>query len=260
MEAFPSRQPVGLIPKGHGTGKFRLIMDLSYPHGASVNNGIDPALTLLSHTSVDSVAQPQRVQQLGKGSLLAKMDIESAYRLIPVHPQDQILQAMEWEGEIYVDPMLPLSPKFLMRWRTHSTGVRSVSHYLDDFIIVAPPPPPTQRSASWPSMAVLSMREAGGTYGAPQEGWSHNLHYFLRNPGQHCSWQASPSRGEATTVEDASPGVGSKESLPAQAAGVANWTTHPRLQSGTTGRSFLRRLLDILHATNTRLDGESMLG
>ncbi len=79
----------GLIPKGHSTGKFRLITDLSYPHGASVNDGIDPALTLRSYTSVDSVAQ--RVQWLGKGSLLAKMDIKSAYRLIPVHLQDRIL-------------------------------------------------------------------------------------------------------------------------------------------------------------------------
>jgi len=35
------------------------------------------------------------------------MDIESAYRQIPVHPQDRILQAVEWEGSVYVDPMLP---------------------------------------------------------------------------------------------------------------------------------------------------------
>ncbi len=134
----------------------------------------------------------------------------------------------------------------------------SVSHYLDDFIIVALTP--LRGVPAGPQYAGLNMQEAGGTYGAPQEGWSHNLHYFLRNPGRYCSWQAPPSQGEATTVEDASPGVGSKESLPAQAAGVANWTTHPRLQSGTIGRFFLRRLLDLLHATNTRLDGESMLG
>ena len=40
------------------------------------------------------------------GSLLAKVDIESAYRLIPVHPQDWPLQGMKWEGMIYIDPML----------------------------------------------------------------------------------------------------------------------------------------------------------
>ena len=30
---------------------------------------------------------------------MAKIDIESAYRLIPVHPTDRPLQAMEWKGK-----------------------------------------------------------------------------------------------------------------------------------------------------------------
>ena len=31
----------GVIPKGHTPGKWRLITDLSYPPGLSVNDGID---------------------------------------------------------------------------------------------------------------------------------------------------------------------------------------------------------------------------
>ena len=42
----------GVIPKGHGTGKWRLITDLSYPPGKSVNDGIAPELCSLSYTSV----------------------------------------------------------------------------------------------------------------------------------------------------------------------------------------------------------------
>ena len=30
---------------------------------------------------------------------MAKIDIESAYRLISVHPTDRTLQAMEWKGK-----------------------------------------------------------------------------------------------------------------------------------------------------------------
>ena len=137
----------GLIPKGHNTGKYRLITDLSHPRGSSVNDGIDPALTSLTYITVDSVMQV--VRQLGKGSLLAKMDIESAYRLVPVHPQDRILQAVEWDGQIYVDPMLPFglrsAPKIFtavadaLNWCLQRAGIRFVSHYLDDFIVVAPP-------------------------------------------------------------------------------------------------------------------------
>ena len=71
-------------------GKFRLITDLSYHRGRSVNNGINSDLTSLSYISVDNVTE--LVQQLGRGSLLAEVDIESAYQLVPVHPQDHILQ------------------------------------------------------------------------------------------------------------------------------------------------------------------------
>ena len=95
----------GVIPKGHNTGKWRLITDLSYPPGQSINDGIDPALCSLSYASVDQVAKV--VVEFGKGALMAKIDIESAYRLVPVHHHDHPLQEMEWQGNLYVDPMLP---------------------------------------------------------------------------------------------------------------------------------------------------------
>ncbi len=64
---------------------------------------MDPELCTLSYTTVEEVAA--QAASVGKGALLAKTDIESAYRL--VHPQDRILQAVRWEGAYYVDPMLP---------------------------------------------------------------------------------------------------------------------------------------------------------
>ena len=94
----------GVILKGHNTGKWRLITDLSFPPKYSVSDGIEPTLCSLTYTSVDDVAEI--IAELGVGSLLAKIDIESAYRLIPVHPQDRLLQAVQWDGQIYIDPML----------------------------------------------------------------------------------------------------------------------------------------------------------
>ncbi len=136
----------GLIPKGHNTGKYRLITDLSYPNRGSVNDGISPLLTSLSYVTVDDITR--MAQQMGRGSLLAKMDIEAADRLVPVHPQDRILQTVEWEGSIYVDPMLPFglrsAPKIFnavadaLNWCLQQAGIRFVQHYLDDFIVVAP--------------------------------------------------------------------------------------------------------------------------
>ena len=95
----------GVIPKGHNTGKWRLITDMSSPHNQSVNDGIDPTLCSLSYITTDDVAEI--VTTLGTGSLMAKIDIESAYRLIPVHPDDRPLQAVQWEGQVFIDTRLP---------------------------------------------------------------------------------------------------------------------------------------------------------
>ena len=66
----------GVIPKGHGTGEWRLITDLSSPHGASVNEGIDPDLMSLQYLKIDDVAT--LISEKGAGALLAKVDIEAA--------------------------------------------------------------------------------------------------------------------------------------------------------------------------------------
>jgi hypothetical protein len=136
----------GVIPKGHNTGKWRLITDLSYPPGQSVNDGIDPELCSLSYTSVEAVARV--VAAYPPGALLAKVDIESVYRLVPVHPSDRPLQAMQWDSALFVDPMLPFglrsAPKIFnaiadgLEWYLRHRGVRNVAHYLDDFIVIGP--------------------------------------------------------------------------------------------------------------------------
>ena len=80
------------------------------------------------------------------------MDIESAYRLLPVHPQDRVLQAMKWGGQVYIDPMLPFglrsAPKIFnavadaLCWHLQQSGIHHLLHYLDDYIMVAPPDSP----------------------------------------------------------------------------------------------------------------------
>ena len=94
----------GVIPKSHQLGKWRLIIDLSYPEGGSVNDGIDPNLTSLHYVRVDVLIR--QLVQLGPDVLMAKLDIKSAYRNVPVHPQDCPLLGMQWEGKVYVDATL----------------------------------------------------------------------------------------------------------------------------------------------------------
>ena len=81
--------------------------------------------------------------------MLAKVDIKSAFRLVPVHKEDRQLLGMMWDGALYVDCVLPFglcsatkiftSIADALEWRLKEEGVEVVFHYLDDFLIVAPP-------------------------------------------------------------------------------------------------------------------------
>ena len=47
------------------------------------------------------------IMSLSRGTLLAKFDVESAYRIIPVHPYDRYLLGVQWQGKYFVDMALP---------------------------------------------------------------------------------------------------------------------------------------------------------
>lgn len=97
--------PLGVVPKKE-TNNFRLIHHLSFPKGASVNKGIDPELCSVVYTSFDVAVG--WVKKLGPGTLLAKTDIEAAFRLLPVHPDNLHLLGCFWDGGYFVDSCLPM--------------------------------------------------------------------------------------------------------------------------------------------------------
>ena len=72
--------------------------------------------------------------------MLAKIDICSAFRLMPVHPADRHLLAMEWEGQVYIDACLPFGLRSAPKhWILREQGVTCLLHYLDDFLTMGPP-------------------------------------------------------------------------------------------------------------------------
>ena len=95
----------GLVPKGHQPGKWRLIVDLSFPRGCSVNDATELEVCSLHYTLVDETCE--RVVAMGRGTVLAKFDVQGAFRTIPVHLNDTRLLGMHWEGRIHVDKALP---------------------------------------------------------------------------------------------------------------------------------------------------------
>ncbi len=137
--------PFGVIPKKSGINRWRLI--LSSPLGHSVNDGIEKELASLSYVSVDEVVQ--RVLRWGRGTLLAKMDVRQAYRNIPVHPEDRRLLGMRWQGDTYVDAVLPFGLRSAplifsavgdaIAWIMEQHGVAWLDYYIDDFITAGRP-------------------------------------------------------------------------------------------------------------------------
>ena len=132
----------GVIPKKRQPGKWRLILDLSFPAEHSVNAGIDKRLSSLQYTSVDDAAKI--ISELGPQAHLAKIDIAHAYRNIPVHPTDRHLLGMQWSNQLFVDTVLPFglrsAPKIFcavsdaLEWILFKRGISSCLHYIDDFI------------------------------------------------------------------------------------------------------------------------------
>ena len=125
----------GVIPKKHQPGKWRLILDLSSPGGHSVNDGIRKDPITVQYMKVDDIIDG--IMSLGRGTLLAKFDVESAYRIIPVHPNDRYLLGMQWQGNYFVDMALPFglrSVADLAEWVLKKQyDVSFLLPYLDNF-------------------------------------------------------------------------------------------------------------------------------
>ena len=134
--------PLGLVPK-KAPGEFRLIHHLPFPEGSSVNDGIPRELASVHYATMDDAIK--KISSLGAGCFLAKTDIKSAFRIIPLHPRDFDLLGLECEGKFYFDRCLPMGCLSLCNiFDTFSTALEwiattklqasAVIHILDDFL------------------------------------------------------------------------------------------------------------------------------
>ena len=137
----PADYPFVQILKKH-SDKWRLILDLSQPVGSSVNDGIQKSLCSLTYMKVSNVVQ--HIIHRGPSCLLAKNDIDSAFRNVPVHPHNHHLLGMVWQDSLYIDTVfqfgLRSAPKIFnaiagaLKWIAIQRGVSYLDQFLDDFI------------------------------------------------------------------------------------------------------------------------------
>ena len=84
----------------------------------------------------------QQILHLGRGCQLAKIDIESAFRIVPVHPHDRHLlcgtRPCTW---IQYSPLGKIFNALAdaLEWTTLTRGATYLKHYLDDFVTTGHP-------------------------------------------------------------------------------------------------------------------------
>ena len=143
--------PLGAFQK-RSSAKVRVVHDLSYPRGRSINDFIPPEEYSVEYLSLDEVVKA--IRQSGRHTLMAKADLSDAYHHVLVHKDDwHLLGSVNILGdntyEFYVSTVLPfglrsapqkftdiaLASKLIMLY----AGATYIQQYLDDFITIGPP-------------------------------------------------------------------------------------------------------------------------
>ena len=123
----------------------RVIMDLSWPPGAAVNDGVEVDFYIDGPARIHSPTADymvDRILQLGCGAYLYKTDLSRGYRQLRVDPGDWPLLGFQHDGNIYIDICPPFglrtSAMFMQRTSEAITHIHASQGYfsrpyLDDF-------------------------------------------------------------------------------------------------------------------------------
>ena len=144
---FFRASPISAVPKKPPSTKLRVVHNLSHPfRGNSVN-----AKIWHEYMPISSFGHAARaVRQFGPGCWLIKLDVEAAYKQIPVRREDWCLLGFIWLGMWYYERVLPFGLRSSCRlWEIYAAALhyflakslslpfdRIVIHYVDDFLFV----------------------------------------------------------------------------------------------------------------------------
>ncbi len=88
-------------------GNFRVIQDLlAQFEGLSVNSCIPTAEGTVTYDTVHTAIQ--LIRKAGPGAILTKTDVEHAYKLVPIHPEEIPALVIRWFQYWLWDATLPM--------------------------------------------------------------------------------------------------------------------------------------------------------
>ena len=141
--------------KRAGSGKVRVIHDLSHPAGHSINDSIDPDVYSLQYVTVDQVAQ--RCASYSTPGWLAKSDLSNAFKHVVVKPSQWKRLGFSWDGKYYCYTVLPFGCRSApFHFNCFADALEYIAcklgaspdtyHYLDDTVTCSPSERETNRS------------------------------------------------------------------------------------------------------------------
>ena len=99
---------IGVVPKKNG--KWRMIHHPSAPRGGSINDFIPRDDYSLRYSTMDDAISS--LLKLGVGALMGKIDLQSAFRMVPVRREDW---GIHWQHHYYVDTCLTFGLRSAVR-------------------------------------------------------------------------------------------------------------------------------------------------
>lgn len=156
--------PLGVVT-GKSSGKKRLILDLSSPHGShshsSINSLIPKEDYSLSYVKVDDAVQI--LKRLGRGSYMNKLDVADAFKVLSMSPDLWQWYGFEFDNFMYFYTRLTfgsrsspylfsLLSEAIQYIAQNNYGVKYLLYLLDDFLAIDRTEIEAHRS-----MAVLTM-------------------------------------------------------------------------------------------------------
>jgi hypothetical protein len=143
--------PLGVVDKPSDPGNFRIIQDFSYPRNSnsdSLNSRIDteafPCAWGFFHLVAATVAEAP------PGSLGGTCDVHSAYRQIPIRPEDRPHLIVHWDNNFFLDGNVPFGAASsnglfarcgdAMALIYDRLGFGTIHKWVDDFLFIQFPP------------------------------------------------------------------------------------------------------------------------
>ena len=150
LEKIPFNTNIGISPISTRPKKTsqerRIIIDLSFPPGESVNDGMIKdnymgKVVKLTFPRVDDLAL--RIYTLGKAAMMFKIDLSRYFRQLPLDPGDYSLIGYVIDNKLYFDKMLPMgmrtAPYIAQRVTSAIRHIHQqlgyyLLNYVDDFL------------------------------------------------------------------------------------------------------------------------------